>query len=99
MPSVPTVQIKDPLKPGDYIVINESGFDPSIHELYDPTSAATAPDPEPEPAPDPVASPEFGSWQAEALAEKHGLKASDIPATGKGGEILIRDVRAVLAAK
>lgn len=33
--SVPTVMIKDPNKPGDHIIINESDFDPKRHELFD----------------------------------------------------------------
>lgn len=37
--SVPTVTIKDPNKPGDYIIINESDFDPKRHEMFDAPAA------------------------------------------------------------
>ena len=88
----PIVRIVDPEKPGDYIVINEMDFDPAVHEMYSPGSREGG---EPQAEAAPVR--EFGSKQAQKLAEENGLSANDIPGTGQNGDILLRDVRAVLA--
>ena len=34
MGALPTVRIKNASKPGDFIVINESDFDPKVHEKF-----------------------------------------------------------------
>ena len=38
----------------------------------------------------------FGSNEAKELAALYGLAADDIPGTGKGGKILLRDVKAMV---
>lgn len=40
MTKIPTVRIKDPSHPADYVVINESDFDPKVHELYEEPKGA-----------------------------------------------------------
>lgn len=36
----PTIQINDPKKPGDYLIIAERDFDPKRHTLYGTEPAA-----------------------------------------------------------
>ena len=42
MPALPTVRIVNPKKDGDYLIINESDFDPAVHRLFGTTGAASA---------------------------------------------------------
>jgi hypothetical protein len=36
-------RIKDPKKPGDYLVISQRDFDPAVHELWSEAGPALAP--------------------------------------------------------
>jgi len=57
MAILPTVTIVNPDDPKGKLIINESDFDPKVHEMYDPLKAQSAkakeanaePAPEPEP--------------------------------------------------
>lgn len=40
MTTVPTVKVKNPAEPGEFMIINQSDFDPDVHELYDPEATA-----------------------------------------------------------
>ena len=42
MATVPTVRIKNPDLPGDFIVINESDFDAAVHEKFEGERAQSA---------------------------------------------------------
>lgn len=42
MGDLPTVKVRDPAKPGDFKVINESDFDPEFHELWGDAEAKSA---------------------------------------------------------
>lgn len=42
MATIPTVRIKNPDVQGDFIVINESDFDPTVHEKFTDEHAAKA---------------------------------------------------------
>ncbi len=35
MGALPTVRIKNPNEPGDFIIINESDFNPTVHEKFE----------------------------------------------------------------
>lgn len=85
---LPTVKIKssNPESQGPFIEINESDFDPKIHELFDaPVKAAGAP----------VAL----SATAQKLVDDNGLDVTKIVGTGKDGSITVADVKAAIAAK
>lgn len=38
MSGIPTVKVKHPDAPGDFMIINESDFDKNVHELFDGTA-------------------------------------------------------------
>jgi 2-oxoisovalerate dehydrogenase E2 component (dihydrolipoyl transacylase) len=75
---IPTVKIKLPHDTGDYATINESDFDPKIHERYE--------DEEPDDL--------LASDAAILLADKYGVDLTDVTGSGKGGNITKPDVQA-----
>jgi hypothetical protein len=78
MLTVPTVQIVDPNRPEDFVVINASDFDPSQHRVFGAPEPAPDADPaidaEPasEPAPEGAVSPDdlLATFVDTALAQK-----------------------------
>jgi hypothetical protein len=55
MGALPTVRIKNPAKPDDFMVINESDFDPKVHEKF-----VGEPKPSPTPKPEDKPKPNAG---------------------------------------
>lgn len=86
-----TVKIKssDPKTQGDFVEINESDFDPKIHELFsDEGKPAKAPKP----------AKINATAEALAFAEEAGFDLTDVKGTGKKGVITVEDVQDAIEA-
>lgn len=85
MAEIPTVKVKDPAT-GDFIVINESDYDESVHELY---AGETAPKPR--------AAEVDATDAARELAEDEGIDLATVEGSGKDGRITKGDVEAAIS--
>lgn len=92
MVNIPTVKVVNPA--GGYMIINESDFDPDVHEYFDKADAPEEPD------------DEMGSLgvtdeeirdmlkdEMEDLAEEYGI---EVMGTGKDGNVLASDLQSAL---
>lgn len=83
MPRVPVIKVMPWSKSqGDFVLINESDFDPKIHKKYEPKAPTTPP-----PALNNV------SAAVKKKLEAAGLKAEEVEGTGKDGVITVADVK------
>ena len=83
--TIPTVKIKSD-RPKGYRVINESGFDPKVHERFDEPPAPPPPPfvpPAPPPPVDPLADLP-ADWSTKLSADQ--LKSIAVAATGRAVE-------------
>lgn len=92
-----TVKIKstDPKSQGAFVEINESDFNPKVHDLFEPKApqpvAAAAPK-----APEAVADEPKATAEAVQMAADAGIDLASVVGTGKNGKITAKDVEAAI---
>lgn len=90
----PTVKIKssNPATQGDFIEINESDFDPKIHELFAEGDEPT------KPAKPAKVAKINATAEAIAFAEEAAFDLTNVKGTGKKGVITVEDVQDAIEA-
>jgi len=96
MGRLPTVKIRGPSGEEGYVIINESDFDPSLHEPYGddfPERLLGGGGAEESPSLDGLTKDELL-----ALCDERGIDPDKIEGTGKGGYVVKDDLVAALEA-